>query len=168
MAVENAYAPPSAPVRDVSGGTGMVSDRIITALRKTRPWVLLFAILGFISVAFTLFGALGIILGGGFLSSQEGMPSEMGGAMGGLIGMGIMMLVMAAIYFFISLYLLRYASAIKRAVTNLNSSDIEAALEAQASFWKLAGIMVLIGLVLYIIMMVGLGVGGALMSPAMQ
>ena len=73
------------------------------------------------------------------------------------------MLLMALIYFFVSLYLLRYAGAIKRAVTGLNVADVEAALEAQASFWKLAGIMTLVGVVLYLVMVIGLAVMGPTM-----
>ncbi|WP_020395039.1 DUF5362 family protein [Thiolinea disciformis] len=162
MAVENAYAPPSSMVRDVSGGTGVVSDRILAALRKTRPWVLLFAVLGFIGTAFSVLGAVGMLAGGSMLGTQSELGG-MSGAMGGMIGFGIMMLLMALIYFFVSLYLLRYAGAIKRAVTGLNVADVEAALEAQASFWKLAGIMTLVGVVLYLVMVIGLAVMGPTM-----
>ncbi|TXH68054.1 MAG: hypothetical protein E6Q83_15780 [Thiothrix sp.] len=65
-----------------------------------------------------------------------------------------MYLLIAVIYFIASLYLLRYANAIKRAVTGLSAADMEAALEAQASFWKLVGILAIVSIVLMIVFMV--------------
>ena len=149
MSVQDAYAPPRAVVRDVSGSSGLMSDRIIASLRKTRPWVLLISILGFIGAAFTVIASIFIFLSGGMMSANNieaaGYPAAF------MIGMGGMYLLIAAISFMISLYLLRYANAIKRAVVGLNVSDMETALEAQASFWKLVGILALIYIVLIIV-----------------
>lgn len=160
MSVQDAYAPPRAVVRDVSGGSGLMSDRILAALRKTRPWVLLISILGFIGAAFTAVASVFIFLGGGMMSANNleaaGYPATM------MLGIGLMYLLAAAIAFMVSLYLLRYANAIKRAVIGLNVSEMEAALEAQASFWKLVGILALIYIVLIIGFMV-VGLGGMIM-----
>ena len=93
------------------------------------------------------------------LDARE-LTAHMAGA-GIMIGLGVLYLVSAAIYFMASLYLLRYAGAIKRAVSSLSVADLEAALEQQASFWKLVGIMALIFIVLMVILLV-VGVGGAM------
>lgn len=83
-----------------------------------------------------------------------------------MIGAGVLYLLMGVIYFIASLYLLRYAGAIKRAVTGLNASEMETALEAQASFWKLVGILSIVFIVLMIVFMV-VGLGSlAMMSGA--
>jgi hypothetical protein len=98
-----------------------------------------------------------MFLGGGMMgmSGVEGLDANAGFAgTGFMIGMAVMYLLLAVIYFIASLYLLRYANAIKSAVTGLNASDLEAALEAQASFWKLVGILSIVSIVLMIVFMV--------------
>lgn len=168
MSVQDAYTPPRSVVRDVAGGNGVMSERVVASLRKTRPWVLFIAILGFIGTAFMVIASIPMFLGG----SMMGMSgADMAGTgllgTGFMIGIGVMYLLMAVIYFMASLYLLRYAGAIKRAVTGLNASDMEAALEAQASFWKLVGILSIVSIVLMIVFMV-VGIGSlAMMSNSL-
>lgn len=160
MSVQDAYAPPRSVVRDVAGGSGLMSDRILAALRKTRPWVLLISVLGFIGAALSAISSIFSFLGSGMMSANNleaiGYPASL------MVGIGLMYLLVAAIAFMVSLYLLRYANAIKRAVAGLNVSEMEAALEAQASFWKLFGILTLIYIVLIIGFMV-VGLGGMIM-----
>ena len=161
MSVQDAYAPPRAAVRDLSGATGVVSERVIAALRKTRPWVLLIAVLGFIGAAFMVLASLPMFLGLG-MSGMEGLEgSGMYGA-GFMIGMGLVYLLFGAIYFMASLYLLRFANAIKRAVTGLSIGDLETAMESQASFWKLVGILSVISIGVVILMFV-VGIGSLFM-----
>lgn len=166
MSVQDAYAPPRSVVRDVSGGTGVMSERIVASLRKTRPWVLFMAILGFIFTAFMVIASIPMILGGSMLLGGAGADMAAAGfpATGLMVGMGVMYLLMAVVSFMASLYLLRYSSALKRAVTGLNVSDMESALDAQASFWKLVGILTIVSIVVMIVFMV-VGVGSlAMMS----
>jgi hypothetical protein len=164
MSVQDAFAAPRSAVRDVAGGTGMLTDTIINALKKTRPWVLFLAILGFIGAALMAVMAVPMLMGSAMMGRLEGVDAQELGAMAGagiMIGMGVLYLVSAALYFMASLYLLRYAGAIKRAVSSLSVGDLEAALGQQASFWKLVGIMALIFIVLLVILLVA-GIGGAM------
>ena len=162
MSVQDAYTPPQSEVRDAAGGDGLMTDSIVTSLRKTRPWVLFLSILGFISTAFMVLASVPMLLSSVMMGGVEGADAALGMYGNGLMtGMGVMYLVMALVYFMASLYLLRYASSIKRAVNSLVVVDLEAALGQQASFWKLVGIMALLFLVLMVIMMVA-GIGGAL------
>ena len=157
MSVQGAYAPPQSTVRDVSGGAGLMTDSIIHSLRKTRPWVLLLAILGFIGTAFVVIAAVAMFFGGGMMQGMD----DVGGMPGGFVyGMAAFYLVLGVIYFMASLYLLRYAGSIKRAVTGMSLGDLETALAQQASFWKLMGILSLISIIAMIAMMV-VGIGGA-------
>lgn len=159
MSVQEAFAAPQADVRDMSGGTGLMTDSIVNSLRKTRPWVMLMAVLGMIGAVFMVVAAIPM-----FLMGAGTMPELAGAGLGGMgIGMGIIYLVLAVIYFMASLYLLRYASAIKRAVSSLATADLEAALGQQASFWKLVGILTVISIVLMIGLMVA-GISGAIMA----
>ncbi len=167
MSTQDAYAPPQSAVRDVSGGTGLMTDSIIGSLRKTRPWTLLIAILGFVFSAFMVIAGVPMLLGGGMMGSgMEGMEGleVFGGGM--MIGLGVLYLVMGVIYFMASLYLLRYSGSIKRVVAGMQVSDLETALSQQASFWKLMGIMTLLTVVLSIVMMV-VGIGSAMFVSGM-
>lgn len=164
MSNQDAYAPPRSTVKDVSGGEGMMSERVVQALRKTRPWVLLIAIVGFIMAALMVVMAIPMFMGASSMSSMGGAEG-MGGPemmMGGgfAIGMGVLYILIGIIYFFLSLYLLRYAGAIKRAVNGLDVANLEAALDSQASFWKMAGILTLLSIVLTILFIV-IGIGSA-------
>ena len=164
MSIQDAFATPKAAVRDVAGGSGVLTDTIIQALKKTRPWVLLLSILGFVGAALMAIVAVPMLMGSAMMGSLEGADAEQLGMMAGagvMIGMGVLYLVFAAIYFMASLYLLRYAGSIKRAVSSLAVADLEDALGQQASFWKLLGIMALISIVLMLVVFV-VGIGGAI------
>ncbi|MGB0847655.1 MAG: DUF5362 family protein [Thiolinea sp.] len=158
MSAQDAYAPPQSTVRDVSGGTGLMTDSIVTSLRKTRPWVLLLAIMGFIGTAFIIIAAVGMLFGGSMMQGMEGAGAMPGGF---IYGMTAFYFILGIIYFMASLYLLKYAGSIKRAVTGMSLADLEAALAQQASFWKLMGILTLISIIAVIGMMV-VGIGGAM------
>ncbi|WML89804.1 DUF5362 family protein [Thiothrix lacustris] len=163
MSVQDAFAAPRSAVRDVAGGSGVLTDAIINALKKTRPWVLLLAILGFIGAALMAVMAVPMLLGSTMMSGLEGVEAEQLGAMAGagvMIGMGVVYLIFAAIYFMASLYLLRYAGFIKQAVSSHNVTDLEAALSQQASFWKLVGIMALI-FTIFMLLAIVVGIGSA-------
>lgn len=162
MSTQDVFAAPKSTVRDVSGGNGVMTDAIVGALSKTRPWVLLLAILGFIGAAFTALAAIPMMMGGAMMGNMEGMDAEIAPfGTGMMIGLGALYLISAIIYFIASLYLLRYAGAIKRLVSSLSVVDLEDALQRQASFWKLMGILALVTVVLVIIMLL-VGVGGAM------
>ena len=163
MSTHDAYAPPQSTVRDVSGGTGLMTDSIVNSLRKTRPWVMLLAILGFIGAAITIIMAVGMLFGGSMMQGMddvEGMPGAV------IYGMAGFYFVIGIIYFMASWYLLKYAGAIKRAVAGMSVGDLEIALEKQASFWKLMGILTLITIIAIIGMMV-VGIGGTMFMGAM-
>jgi hypothetical protein len=161
----NVYSTPRAAVRDVTGVIShTVTENILAALRKTRPWVLLIAILGFIGAFFTAIAGIMMIAALGYMGSMGGdegnMVAQMMGGTKMFIGLGILYLAIAVIYIIISIYLLRYAGAIKRLSNSLNVADLEDALNAQASFWKTVGIMALISIVAMIVFWI-VGIGAA-------
>ena len=152
--VNDAFATPKS---DVSGSTignnnsgNAITTGIVDQLKRTRPWVLLISIVGFIFTALMAIGTVGIFFGGGAAMMGPGMPPEFGGG-GLIIGMGIMYLIMTILYFVISLLLLKYAGAIKRFVASGTSQDMEHALKHQASFWKLVGILTLVTIVVMLV-----------------
>ncbi len=52
-----------------------ITSTMIDALNRTKSWVKLVGVLMFIAAAFTVLGALAVIIGAGFAGSQKGaMP----------------------------------------------------------------------------------------------
>lgn len=132
-----------------------VTPPMVLALKQTRPWVLFLAILGFIFGGLAIAGGLimGVVMG--FAGSMGGELSQgMGAAMG--IGLGALYLLMGVVYLFPSLYLLRFASGIAAMLKNDPVGGMESALRAQKSFWKFAGIFMIVILCLYVLIILGM------------
>ena len=161
--VNEAFATPKS---DVSGSTmgnnSTITNGVVNQLKRTRPWVLFLSIIGFLFTALMAIGTLGIFFGGG-AAILSGTGQGGAGASGMIMGMGLVYLLMTALYFFASLYLLKYAGSIKKVVNSGSSQDLEMALKAQASFWKLVGILSLV-MVAFMLIALVLGVGSAMIG----
>lgn len=127
----NPYEPPTSAHVEV-GTDGAVSDRIVEALRKTKPWVTVVVWSGF------LVGGLSVLLG---LLVLFAAPDE---ALSEVVGVAY--LVWGGITLGGALLLARFARGIRRLLHGGGMADLESALEAQARFWQLAGVITLISL----------------------
>ncbi|MFC4699702.1 hypothetical protein ACFO4O_05985 [Glaciecola siphonariae] len=137
-------------------------DELITPLSNTKFWVKLCAILGFIGSGFMLLFGLLILIGMGGMASFFGQENN--GLAGGFgIFVGIMYIVLAAIFFLPPLFLFRYGKSISKAESSKNYVDIVDALTHQKSFWKFIGIIVVIYLVIFI-----LSIALAIILPAIN
>lgn len=141
------YAPPLAAVRDTAISGAAITPEMIEALRGTKGWVMLIGILMFIGAAFFVLGGLGIAFGGWMTSRAQpvGVPAGM------FLGMAVFYLIGALVYIFLGLHLVRYAAAIGRLIQTGAATEMEAALEQQRKFWKLAGVLALISIVFAVI-----------------
>ncbi len=119
-----------------------ITDRMIESLEKTRPWVRLVSVLGFLSSALMGLGAILVLV---FATMLPDMDIGVAGA--GAIA--IIYFVMAVIYFIPSLFLSQYASQISalRAAED-RVPPLESALELQKSFWRYIGIFALVSVLL--------------------
>lgn len=154
----NPYAPPLANVGDRAPGMDSITEEMISALRGTKGWVLLIGILMFLGAALTAFGGIAALFGSAMMGAagvKGGMPA------GVMIGMGAVYILLAVIYVFLGLYLVGYSSAIGRLTGSGQAGDMEAALQQQRKFWRLAGVMVLIMMVFMV-----LGIVAAIAIPA--
>lgn len=129
-------------------GTGEVSERTVQLMYQTRPWVLFLSVLMFVGSVFMLLGGLAMF----------GMSAVAGSRGGGMpMGlMGLLYLPLAALYVYPAKKLWGYGSAIGRMTTSRATSDLEAALAEQKSFWKFLGIMTIVMFGLYILVFIGL------------
>lgn len=160
VAMDNPYS--SSGVDPISRSEGnVITPTLVQALAGTKPWVQFCSIIGFIITGLVLLAGVGMMIGGAFMATagDGGGMGAMG--MAPLALMGVAYLIMALFYFFPSLKLWRYGSHIASFIGSNSMTDLESALEAQRSFWKLAGILICVGIVLYIIFMVVIFVGAA-------
>ena len=138
----------------LSTGPAVFSPAILNSLQRTRPWVRFLSIFGFVSAAFML--AIGLISGVVGVLTQN-------------LDVGVLVVYspIALIYVFPSIYLFKYASRIRDFGASGDPLQLELALDAQRSFWKFAGVLTLVSLVLTVVLLVAavfLGVVAGMMS----
>jgi hypothetical protein len=116
-----------------SEDSAVFSPTMIQLLRKTRPWLQLVSVAGFIVCAFTLFEGVWAIVGTSVESQIVADPN---------IPL-VLYFLWAVVYFFPSLFLHRYAKAIKRIEVEQGFETMEDAFRHQRAFWRLAGVIVI-------------------------
>ena len=148
----------------VGKGDVLLTPAGLAALRATRPWVLLFAVLAFIGIGFGLLGVVSMLLIGGVAAGSQGGAA----AAITVVIFSLFPLAFLALYFFPALFLAKYAAAIGRLGQTHAQDDLEAALVNQKSFWKFLGVCTLVAIGLYVLMFVAfavLGVAGSMAAP---
>ena len=141
------YAQPGyAPLSYASPGQGvvMVSERGLELLRQTRPWARFISIMMLIGGAlYAVFGVIGLV---GTLAASSRGTSFLAGQM---IGAALV----AIVYIALGTYLGKFATKIGQVVNARRSEDLDAALDAQRSFWRLSGILMAIGLGIVVVVL---------------
>ena len=161
MEPEQPYRPPRADMsgRPAPGGGASITPNMVQSLVGTRPWVVLMGVIGMIGTVLMILVGLFFVGAGGF----AGM-NELGGLGGAALG-GVYLLL-GFLYFFPSLYLIRYGGAIKRMGGGANSTAIEDALQQQLSFWRFIGILTATTLIIYALVIV-VAIIAAIVIPSM-
>jgi hypothetical protein len=131
---EPGYPP---PVQEVAVPVAATTSMTVEMLRQTKPWVRFLSILGFIGAGLMIL--CGLIMG---VAGVAGGAPEM-------FLLFILYPVLGLLYIFPSLYLYRYASRIAEFILYGQSEHLDSALEAQKSYWRFMGIMMLVVLCLY-------------------
>ncbi len=153
----NQYAAPAANLdQQPSEGSGITST-MLEALRKSKGWVMLIGILLFVGAVFSVLGALMMKFAGGMIGASNAVPRGMMG------GMGALYLVIAVIYGALGFYLVKYSRAISRLLADGTSKSMESALQHQQKFWRLAGVIALVFLVMFV-----LGIAAAVFIPMLM
>jgi hypothetical protein len=152
----------------------MVTERIYDVLGRTKPWVRLMAVLGFIGAGFMLLGGVFMLLGGGIMAAAASSGHGSSGAMGALpfagfqVVLAIFYLAIGALYLFPSLKLWKYGTWIGQMLLSRAVTDLEEALEQQRSFWKFLGIMALAIMALYAVLVVVFAITAVVGFSAMR
>lgn len=139
-----------------AAGESAITPRIRRALADTKPWVMFLAILGFILgglVALLLLLMVVISLMGG---SLQGMLFSL------MVGLG------PALYLFAAYHLLTYGLRIGGFLRGGSVRELESAMVAQKSFWKLVGMVTAIVLVLYLVLVMLMFAMGVFAAAALR
>ena len=131
-----------------SHGVVPATPRALDMLRQTKPWVRFLSVLMIIAICF---GALGLLIS---LAAISQVSNSGGVAATYTIVMGLVLML----YIVPTIFLSRYASRIGDLLHRRGPADLEAALEAQKSFWKFVGIFTLVLLCVYAVMFLVVGV----------
>ena len=160
MQDQDFYRPPQADLTAAPAvsSVGGITPRMIELLGKTRPWVLLMAIMGFIGTG--LMVIVGIVMA---MMTALGADDAQLAGMGGILG--VVYLFIAVIYFFPCWFLMKYAGAIRNLVDGGGAGAMEEALDRQYSFWRLVGTIMAVVMAIYALILV-IGVIMAVMSVA--
>jgi hypothetical protein len=113
---------------------------INNSLRATRPWAKLLSILGFIFVGITIISGIAMTIGKNFWPVSAKSPF--------LSATGLVNIPLSILYLVPSIWLYKYASAIRRFLEGGGAIELGNALAYQKSFWKFVGIMTLVCLIL--------------------
>lgn len=150
----NPYQPPAESPLDPrlsmpGSGTGEVEAAVMESLRQTKPWVMFLGVMGFIGAGF-------LLLGGGVVA-VVGLPDVPGGR-----AFGLAYVAFAVVYVFPSLFLTRYAKAIRELLAGGGNEALAQAIEQQKKFWRFVGISMVVFMGLYFALIVVFGTLGAM------
>jgi len=129
-------------------------------LQKAGQWAYFLGIMGFIATAFILLCALFVGALMGAMSALQPAATPIPASMSGFLS--FIYVLVAAFYFFFSLYLYQFGDRIKSGILYVNAAEITTALSKLKSFFKLWGIstIVIIGLyLLFFIVLITVGIG---------
>ncbi len=145
----DAYNPPKAELQDRYGSLrGQVSVGILEQLRRSKPWVRLFSIVGIISSLLPILAGVVMVMGGligGSNAMAAGLPGNL------MLGMGLAYIFFGLLSMIAFVKLFSYASAITKATNAADAAEVETALRKLSSFWKYAGILLLITMVISLV-----------------
>jgi hypothetical protein len=142
---------PMAQVHHVptSNDTSQATFTILSAMRSTKPWLTMFAVLSFLGAALISIGALFALTTAGF-------------ARGPFAGIALVYMFMAGLYGYIGVLLWNYRAGVDTYLASSGDLDcLAVAITRQASFWRFVGILTTIVIVLYILFFFVMVVGFA-------
>lgn len=131
-----------------------LNELAIAALRESAKWCMFLAIVGFIGIGFMVIAGLFMAAAMSAVGNNPAFDSMNGfGAIKAYIG--ILYIVIAALYFFPIYYLYKYAAGTKQSLQSGNSDDLSDALVNLKSHHKFLGITTIVVISMYILMIIG-------------
>jgi hypothetical protein len=120
-------------------------------LKTAAGWAMFLSIVGFIILAFSLLGALGMLAMGSAMDSMPGGPASVGFS-GGTFG--VFMLIYVIIMFFPVFYLFRFSTATRQAVNESNTEGMTKSFSHLKNYFLWSGLFTIFLIVSYIALIV--------------
>lgn len=130
----------------------IVSDAGINYLNETVKWSKFLSIMGFIGSGFMVIMGL---FAGSIFSTLSANPQFKAMPAVASIALGVVYILMGLLYFFPTLYLLRFSNKTKLAISTKNTSELTEAFKNQKSLYKFMGIMMIITIGIYLLIGIG-------------
>jgi len=155
MTDSNPYSPPAdlaarGPSAHVAPSPGSPTPNAVDLLRRTRPWAMFLAILGFIGGGMMALATLVMGIGAAADSSNF-----MGGDAPVVAVLAAFYAVATAMYIFVSVLMFKYGRAIGFLVQFNRNQELEEALDAQRRLWKTMGVIAIVMMALMVVAMIG-------------
>jgi len=120
----------------------------------TSSWGKFLAILGYIGLGLLLILSLMMLFGMSFLNDSLGTLSYFNQPQAiSLVSMGIIYLIMIALYFFPVYFLHQFSKRVKSALLNNDISDMETAFKNLKSLFKFTGVVSIVVLSIYVLLL---------------
>jgi hypothetical protein len=113
------------------------TDAMKEHLLKAAGWSKFLAIMGFIGIGLMALMAIALLIGGGFVQSP---PQPFGAT-----GMAFLYLVLAVVYFFSPLYLIRFSNKVRSGILAGDTFEVTDAFKWLRQFFVFSGILAIIG-----------------------
>lgn len=160
---DNPYSPPTAggeqrhsdPNQAIAGQS--ITTGMVDTMEKTQGWARFLAVLLFVGAGFLgLFGAFAVI--GGIVGAAAGFDDVSGfgtGAFASSFGLlGAVYFGFGVLYFFLGRHLIRFGRSAQQFASRAEAPDLQQALLHQQRFWKMSGIVAIVGLSVTVLGMV--------------
>jgi len=146
---------PAITTEDMAASQAGISTGITRALADTRPWVLFLSVVGFV------IGGLGALLSVFLLLTSLVAIANVGAPGAVMAFVGLFYMLATFLYLYVSYLLFNYASTISRFLRSKEVRDLERAMVAQKSFWKVMGIVTAVWLALSLgLVFISIAMGG--------
>lgn len=119
-------------------------------LDQTRPWARFLSIFCFAGACLSALAGLALIAIGllGHIPESQGLHPMFGRAFG--VVSGLLYILVGALYVPAGIFLFRYGGALRSLADHGTTEILENALKQQRSFWRYAGILALIGVLVVV------------------
>lgn len=151
----NPYQSPS--VESPLAFEGAVRAQTIDLLARTQPWVRFISIVGLLFTCLMFIGLFFSAVSVGAFASHSGQSSGLG------VAALLPAIVVMVLYVYPLIKLSAYAAAIRRLKASGSVADLNHALNQQRAFWKFVGMLMLIGIILWVLFF-AVGMGGAFLN----
>jgi hypothetical protein len=134
--------------------TNLLTANVKNYLMETARWGKFLAILGYVGLGLLLVLSMMMLFGMSFLNDSLGTMSYFNQPQSlSLVSMGIIYLIMIALYFFPVYFLHIFSVRVKSALLTNDISDMETAFKNLKSLFKFTGIVSIVVLSIYVLVL---------------